>query len=298
MEHKLATDEIRDKAALYALGALSQIEARAFENHLEEGCEVCRAELAAFEGVVGVLGFGAPPANPPADLRNRLMANIAKEPRAGALPQIDRTQAGRSWAEFAPRVRAERRARRFSVLPWAVAAGVALLAAAGLISLRGTVRSTREELASTREELAQMHVDILHVNEELADARGRESQHLKIISFLEQPGATHIFLAAQPGAPPSRGADVYLRSKEQILLASADMPAAPPGKVYQLWFLAPGPRSAGLIPTDKSGRGFTQVSIPPDIGTLKGMAITLEPEGGSSQPTMPIYVAGKAAGTT
>src|SRR5215831_1807933 len=109
MEHKLATDEIREKAALYALGALSQIEARAFENHLDDGCQVCRAELAEFDGVVGVLGLAAPLANPPAELRNRLMANITKEPRAGALPQIDRTQAGQSRAEFAPRVRAERR---------------------------------------------------------------------------------------------------------------------------------------------------------------------------------------------
>ena len=285
MEHKLATDEIRDKAALYALGALSQIEARAFENHLEEGCEVCRAELAAFDGVVGVLGLAAPPSDPPAALRNRLMANIANQPKGATLPEQGRGQAGRSRPEFAPPVRAERRAPRAPILAWAVAAAVALVAIAGLISMRGVVRSTREELA-------QMRVEIIRVNELLTATQTRESQHLQVISLLEQPGATHLFLATQPGAPSSRGADVYLSTKEQRLLLSADMRPAPPGKVYQLWYLTPDPKSAGLVPTDEFGRGFTQVSIPSDIGTLKGMAITLEPEGGSSQPTMPIYVLG------
>src|SRR5215471_9151454 len=214
MEHKLATDEIREKAALYALGALSQIEARAFENHLDEGCEVCRAELAGFDGVVGVLGLAAPPADPPAALRNRLLATIANEPKAAALLKQDRAQAGRSRAEFMAPVRAERRAPRFSVLPWAVAAGIALIAAAGLISMRGVVRSARDELA-------QMRVEIIHVNEVLTATQARESEHLQVISLLQQPGENHIFLATQPGIPASRG-DVYLSSQERRLLVLAD----------------------------------------------------------------------------
>ena len=142
-----------------------------------------------------------------------------------------------------------------------------------------------------------MRVEILHVNELLTAAQLRESEHLQVISLLQQPGVNHIFLATQPDIPPSR-ADVYLSGQEKRLLVSADLPPAPAGKVYQLWFLAPGPKSAGLIQADQSGHGFAQANVPSDIVTLTGMAITLEPEGGSSQPTMPIYVLGKAAGAT
>ena len=78
MEHKLATDEIKEQAALYALGSLSQIEARAFENHLADGCEVCQAEVAEFDSVVGVLGLGAPSATPPAHLRELLTGRLRK----------------------------------------------------------------------------------------------------------------------------------------------------------------------------------------------------------------------------
>src|SRR5262249_3485891 len=123
MEHKLATDEIKEQAALYALGALSQIEARAFESHLADGCDICRAEVAGFEGVVGVLGLGAPPARPPAQLREMLTARIAKEPRPPSLTEGGRTQAARTAPE-----RVERRSPWVTALPWAIAACLAIAA--------------------------------------------------------------------------------------------------------------------------------------------------------------------------
>ncbi|HEY7546108.1 MAG TPA: anti-sigma factor, partial [Blastocatellia bacterium] len=64
-------------------------------------------------------------------------------------------------------------------------------------------------------------------------------------------------------------------------------------KVYQLWFVTPEAKiSAGLIKTDNEGRGAIQVEVPRNINRLAAAAITLEPEGGSQQPTMPIYALG------
>src|SRR5262249_38050982 len=281
MEHKLATDEIKEQAALYALGALSQIEARAFENHLADGCQVCQAEVSGFDSVVGELGLGAPAASPPAHLRGLLTARIANEPQQIGVRRGARTQA-MPWAPG----RVERRSQWIAALPWAVAASVAIVAVASVLGLRGVVRSLNQDLA-------QMRVDLLHVNELLVLARQRDAEHVQVISLLEQPGSGHIFLAVQKDVLPSR-ADVYLNRQNKKLLVAADMPPAPAGKVYQLWYLAPTPRSAGLIRTDVSGHGFAEVSIPADLGTLKGAAITLEPEGGSEQPTMPIYVLGNS----
>src|SRR5215471_6162009 len=268
MEHKLATDEIREQAALYALGALSQIEARAFENHLADGCEVCQAEVSGFDGVVGELGLAAPPASPSAHLRDQLMARIAKEPRQISLRESARTKPV-PWAPG----RVERRSPWIAALPWAVAASVAIVAVASVLGLRGAVRSTNQELA-------QVRVELLHVNELLVLARQSDAEHVQVISLLVRPGSEHIFLAGQPGVPPSR-ADVYLNRRDQKLLVAADMAPAPPGQVYQLWYLAPDPKSAGLVRTGLTGHGFTELTIPADLGTLGGAAITLEPEGGS-----------------
>lgn len=79
MTHRAADDQIIEMAALYALGVMSQGEARAFENHLAEGCEVCLAEVAAFEGVAGSIGFAADEAEPDGEVRNLLLARLPRE---------------------------------------------------------------------------------------------------------------------------------------------------------------------------------------------------------------------------
>ena len=78
MKHTVAEDALSERAALYALGALNQHEARAFEEHIEEGCPVCEAELRPFESVVATIGFAAPEAEPPRDARDKLLASLAE----------------------------------------------------------------------------------------------------------------------------------------------------------------------------------------------------------------------------
>jgi len=79
MKHSVVDDQIREQLALYALGALSQHEARVVERHLAEGCEVCASELPPFESVVEGLGFAVLAATPPAGVRERLMSGLLEE---------------------------------------------------------------------------------------------------------------------------------------------------------------------------------------------------------------------------
>lgn len=77
MTNRGATHAMSDVAALYALGALSQLEARSFEEHLEAGCSECDAELESFANTVAVLGFSAPDQQPPERVRSALLARMA-----------------------------------------------------------------------------------------------------------------------------------------------------------------------------------------------------------------------------
>lgn len=79
MKHFIADDHVQEQLALYALGALSQIEARMVERHLSDGCEVCESELKPFEWVVEALGFASPAVSPPAAARQKLVARLAEE---------------------------------------------------------------------------------------------------------------------------------------------------------------------------------------------------------------------------
>jgi hypothetical protein len=51
LSHEKPTEEIRELAALFSLGALSQHEARSFEAHIQEGCQVCEKEYNKFKHI-------------------------------------------------------------------------------------------------------------------------------------------------------------------------------------------------------------------------------------------------------
>ncbi|MEP6637477.1 MAG: cupin domain-containing protein [Acidobacteriota bacterium] len=83
---RASTDEMIDVAALYALGALSQHEARSFERHLDEGCADCGSELQTFAKTVAALAFSVADEQPPARLRALLLDRIgdsdSQQPKA------------------------------------------------------------------------------------------------------------------------------------------------------------------------------------------------------------------------
>jgi anti-sigma-K factor RskA len=67
-------DELmHELVAAYALHALEPEEERAFERHLAQ-CVRCQIELAELGETSAALGFGAPAATPPPELRDRVLA--------------------------------------------------------------------------------------------------------------------------------------------------------------------------------------------------------------------------------
>lgn len=70
-----------DDVAAYALGALNELEATAFERHLMR-CDTCARELEGLRSAVGALPAAAPQQRAPAELKQRVMDAIAEEPSA------------------------------------------------------------------------------------------------------------------------------------------------------------------------------------------------------------------------
>lgn len=77
--HGLSHEDMTERASLYALGALTLSEARAFEEHLAEGCEVCATELQSFEEVTLQLALAAPEAAPSMEVRESLLSLASEE---------------------------------------------------------------------------------------------------------------------------------------------------------------------------------------------------------------------------
>ena len=84
MKHERATEEIRELAALYALGSLTQHEAQSFEIHMQEGCSVCEAEYHRFARTIAGMGFAAEEVAAPDYIRDLLLARIEREGQPAA----------------------------------------------------------------------------------------------------------------------------------------------------------------------------------------------------------------------
>jgi anti-sigma-K factor RskA len=271
LKHEQANDEVRELAALFVLGALSEHEAKAFEHHLSEGCAVCKAELAEFARVGNALSFSAVPVTPPPSLRDSLLNRISVEPqfrKQGYRPATKASGADLSRAKT-------------PILAWAIAASLLIVSIASL----SYWRRSNNQLEDLQQQVAVLKVQLIREVE--------RTKELTQISDVLKKGARVVTLTPlQEARPPA--VDLYLDAPNNRWFVSANLEPLPEGKVYQLWFVtSTEKRSAGLISTDENGHGFTTVTVPPDIGKIDAAAITLEPAGGSSEPTMPILALGK-----
>jgi anti-sigma-K factor RskA len=132
---------------------------------------------------------------------------------------------------------------------------------------------------------------VLSENAELKEQLAETAQ---INSVLSSPSSRVLQLAG-PEPAPGLSATVYWDVLGSRWIVAANLPPAPEGKVYQLWFVtAEAKISAGLIRPDRLGHGFATLPFPTGIGPLVATAITLEPEGGSEQPTTPILLISNA----
>lgn len=282
-------------AALYSLGALSQHEARAFDVHLRDGCPACCAELEQFDQVVGVMGAASIPVGPPAYLRDLLTVRIEREASeaqsksASVLPFPEK--AGVIHRRPAPKP------SPFTgvLLPWAAAAALLIAFAYTFTTWRTERQAFRAGLDQEKAQSSETLDENTKLKEQLANETGLATELVLINSVLRSPECRIIPLNGQAPAPDS-AAKVYWDVQGNRGVVSAELPPAPEGKVYQLWFVTPTAKiSAGLITPNKTGHGFTVVQFPSNVAPLAAAAITLEPEGGSQQPTMPIYALGKVS---
>lgn len=102
MKHALAEDEMSERAASYALGVLSQHEARIFEEHLAGGCDACATELREFDDVLASLAWAVTDAAPRVALRESLMACVAEEAREQSAQKTDDSSTRTDAARRAP----------------------------------------------------------------------------------------------------------------------------------------------------------------------------------------------------
>jgi hypothetical protein len=125
----------------------------------------------------------------------------------------------------------------------------------------------------------------------LIDVSSQRDRLMQALSFLDDPATVPVSFGKGQPIPPH--GNVFVHSRLGVLLIAANLPAAQAGKTYEMWLIPKGgaPRPAGLFQS-QGGTAMHILSGPLDVGALGAVAVTLEPEAGSSAPTStPIIVA-------
>lgn len=97
---------VEAQAALYALGALGDVETKQFEHTLDRASGAIHGLVGAFHAVSAELAFAGAAMVPPASLKERLLARIAAEPQEAlaAQPFMFVRASEREWREVEPGV--------------------------------------------------------------------------------------------------------------------------------------------------------------------------------------------------
>jgi anti-sigma factor RsiW len=262
----MTDDDIHGLLGAYALDAVDDVERARFEAHMAH-CSQCRDEVASLRAAASELTsitFAAPPPS----LRASVLSDISSvrplppqlapveedpaPPPAAPVAAASASAASGDASEPPASLESRRaeRARRVPLRQWlAGAAAAAVLATGALVWHPWSPDASTVQLTSTQQVL------------QAKDAQRFETR-------IGNATATV----------------VRSISLKKAVIVTANMPATPAGKAYELW-LKQGSSlvKAGLMPTGPSNT----VLIEGDAATATGVGITVEPGAGSDTPTLP-----------
>jgi anti-sigma-K factor RskA len=272
-------DEVKEIAPLYVIGALDEKTAHEVEAALHSATPEQECDVAQWRDVAALLPQALPLQTPPDYLRARLLNRIAEETQQTPIEIAVEEATLKEMAERAekkalpfvqPR-RAESRTAR-----WLLIAATALLAVTA-----GYLFKQNAELARERYALARERDDL---SKEMAVWRGQ-------VDDIVSP-RTRIIVMAGDETPQSNAKVVWDTKAQQWAIYIFDLPAPPSDKEYQLWYVTQNAKiSAAVFRTNEQGRSVLKLTLPPEaLVGLAATAVTLEPRGGSPQPTGKFYL--------
>jgi len=238
-----------ENVAVYALGSLPPSEVPEVRSHLQT-CPECRSEYEQLAPAAQALGYAA---------------EACTDSTSGAIAPPGPLLKKRIMAQVRPNV-AEMRAVRPIVWPaYAVAAAclaVALVTSIVNISLNEEVRNSEAQVAAMNRHSSALMRELAFQRTALADLIAPDSSRYPVAN----------------GEVVKHGSRIYI--------AMDALPEPPKGKVYQAWTLHQGAStmspSVTFVP---NAGGVAVVPLPGNGSNVVAVAVSVEPDGGSKQPT-------------
>ncbi len=225
----------------FALRHLEAEEERSFRDHLQR-CAECRKELDRVERDLAWLPMGVRPVTP----------------RPGLVRHFTRSVLG----ERVPKWR--------RVVPWAIAASIALTGGAVALRARADAREAGARLTAASVQLAEASDALEAARDTLSVLRNTQKvMHASVQLDGHQGGLTIL------ADPVSHRWNVVVH----------DLPKLPPGERYQFWFICDDGMVRGAeVTTSQARSAVLTMGMPAGGGNVLGAALTVEPADATTGP--------------
>jgi anti-sigma-K factor RskA len=272
-------DEVKELAPLYVIGALDEKTTRDLEASLNVATPEQRRVVAKWLDVAALLPQALPLQTPQDHVRERVLTRVAEEAQKTPIEIAVEESTMKEVAERAekkvlPFVQPRRAESR--TVRWMLIAATALLAftSAYLFTENAKLARERDNLSRERDKLSE-------------DLAGVSEQFDNVVS-----SGTRVIAMVGDEAPQANAKLVWNTKARQWDIYIYDLPTPPSDKDYQLWYVTANSKiSAAVFRTNEQGRTVLKLTLPPEaLAGLAATAVTLEPRGGSPQPTGKFYL--------
>jgi anti-sigma-K factor RskA len=254
--------QIEELLPFYALDALTQEERELVEEYLAAHPEA-RRQVEELSRAASALPQAVTPVEPPRRVKTALMQRVAADAEARPSAHAAR-QPSRRVTAF------ESFFRTFSLVTAALAIAWVIVLNIQVARLRNEISTLNDRLTAQSESLEQ------------------------IIANLPQTNPSNVITVSLKGTevqPQAQGQLIADPNSQSAVLVIVGLPPLEAGQTYQVWLIDGGaPVSAGLLTVDQNGQAVFVVTSEEEIGSFNSLGISIEPSGGSPQPTGEIVV--------
>jgi len=268
------SEHFEELCAGYVLNALSAAENEEFEELLREADEDQRQTFDEMQSAANNLAFTVEKVQPSASVKKAVIKNIESGSTTDDAVAVSAVPTDSESKE---------KSRGLSRSTLAMAASFALL----IITL-ALAYFAFDQNATINEQEAT-----------ITELKSENQQKDEMLSIL---GARTVDLVVMDGLevnPGGYGKVIWDAENQQALLQVSNLPEVPSGKAYQLWLIKNNkPVPSGLFSVQTGAKdSFFKIEQMADANkqNANAFAITLEPEGGSQQPTGAMYMLGNVA---
>lgn len=283
---------IEELIPFYALGVLNEEELIFVETHLHEH-PYLQDELAMMVAVTTAIPLGTDPIMPSAHIKYDLIKQVQMDIQEAEsdYPQLYEQP---DWSE-------DNQSSRKPVLATAAVAILAIAAMliwgvslygqwnsqqARLVNLESTLIAQTDQISALESQLNNIETS----NQVFAEQLDEQKRYLAIYTDLD---SQIIAIKGTDVQPEAIGRLIAQPVNQIAIFTSNHLILLMPNQIYQVWLINETVIvSVGTFSVDDAGVGELIINLPTTYNTFKTISVSIEPAGGSEQPTGEIILSG------